>query len=100
MPTAPPLPTPPPPPYPQEPTQPIMGQYPLLETTELGGQMEGTFTVTLTKNAKKESKWRKPLTQRRQLPMEEALLSETESTDGSVTDEEDEEARAPEIDLR
>ncbi|KAL7391691.1 hypothetical protein ABVT39_012960 [Epinephelus coioides] len=105
-PTAPPLPIAPPPPYPQEPAcpqepaQPIMGQYPLLETTELGGQMEGTFTVTLTKNTKKEQlKRRKPLTPRKRLPMEETLLSDTESTDGSIADEEDEEAEAPEIEL-
>ncbi|KAL7381766.1 hypothetical protein ABVT39_010948 [Epinephelus coioides] len=100
MPTAPPLPTPPPP-YPQEPAQPTMGQYALLETTELGGQMEGTFTVTLTKNAKKEQpKRRKPLTPRKQLPMEKALLSDTESTDGSIADEEDDDTRVPETDLR
>ncbi|KAL7401359.1 hypothetical protein ABVT39_026909 [Epinephelus coioides] len=105
-PTAPPLPIAPPPPYPQEPpcpqepTQPIMGQYPLLETTELGGQMEGTFTVTLTKNTKKEQlKRRKPLTPRKRLPMEETLVSDTESTDGSIADEEDEEAGVPETEL-
>ncbi|KAL7375428.1 hypothetical protein ABVT39_017142 [Epinephelus coioides] len=105
-PTAPPLPIAPPPPYPQEPpcpqepTQPIMGQYPLLETTELGGQMEGTFTVTLTKNTKKEQlKRRKPLTPRKRLPMEETLVSDTESTDGSIADEEDDDIGVPEIEL-
>ncbi|KAL7374813.1 hypothetical protein ABVT39_007504 [Epinephelus coioides] len=88
------------PPCPQEPTQPIMGQYPLLETTELGGQMEGTFTVTLTKNTKKEQlKRRKPLTPRKRLPMEETLVSDTEDTDGSIADEEDEEAGVPETEL-
>lgn len=97
-PTAPPLPTPPLPPYPQEPTQPIMGQYPLLEDIELGDQVGGTFKVTLNKHIKKEPKRRKSSTPRAQLPMEKPLLSDTESTDGLIADEEDEEAEAPEID--
>ncbi|KAL7376200.1 hypothetical protein ABVT39_003181 [Epinephelus coioides] len=94
MPKAPPLPTPPPPPYPQEPTQPIIGQYPLRDAKamEMEGQLQGKFTVTLTKNAKQEVKKKKQQEPRKKLPLEKAPPSETDSTDGSSDDDGDTEA--------
>ncbi|KAL7393129.1 hypothetical protein ABVT39_006922 [Epinephelus coioides] len=91
MPTAPPPPTPPPPPYLQEPTQPAMGQYPLRgsKVTEMEGQLEGRFTVTLTKNNEQRSNRRGLQGPRKKLKLEREPSSETESTDGSTSDEED-----------
>ncbi|KAL7382642.1 hypothetical protein ABVT39_025623 [Epinephelus coioides] len=90
-PTAPPPPTLPPPPYLQEPTQPAMGQYPLRgsKATEMEGQLEGRFTVTLTKNNEQRPKRRGLQRPRRKLKLETEPSSETESTDGSTSDEED-----------
>ncbi|KAL7389969.1 hypothetical protein ABVT39_012646 [Epinephelus coioides] len=94
MPTAPPLPTPPPPPYPQEPTLPIIGQYPLRDAKamEMEGQLQGKFTVTLTKNTKQEVKKKKQQEPQKKLPLESAPPSETDSTDGSSDDDGDTEA--------
>ncbi|KAL7395508.1 hypothetical protein ABVT39_018158 [Epinephelus coioides] len=90
-PTAPPPPTPPPPPYLQEPTQPAMGQYPLRgsKVTEMEGQLKGRFTVTLTKNNEQRPNRRGLQGPRKKLKLETEPSSETESTDGSTSDEED-----------
>ncbi|KAL7393390.1 hypothetical protein ABVT39_010141 [Epinephelus coioides] len=90
-PTAPPPPIPPPPPYLQEPTQSAMGRYPLRgsKATEMEGQLEGRFTVTLTKNNKQRLNSKGLQGPRRKLKLETELLSETESTDGSTSDEGD-----------
>ncbi|KAL7381532.1 hypothetical protein ABVT39_007391 [Epinephelus coioides] len=90
-PTAPPPPAQPPPPYLQEPTQPVMGQYPLRgsKVTEMEGQLEGRFTVTLTKNNEQRPNRRGLQGQRKKLKLETEPSSETESTDGSTSDEED-----------
>ncbi|KAL7392577.1 hypothetical protein ABVT39_026584 [Epinephelus coioides] len=93
MPTAPPLPTPRPPQEPQEPTQSIIGQYPVRDSKamEMEGQLQGKFTVTLTKNTKQEVK-KKKQGPRRKLQLETAPPSETDSTDGSSDDDGDTEA--------
>ncbi|KAL7406637.1 hypothetical protein ABVT39_023737 [Epinephelus coioides] len=90
-PTAPPPPTPPPPLYPQEPTQPVMGQYALRgsKVTEMEGQLQGRFTVTLTKNNEQRPNRRGLQGPRKKLKLEAEPPSEAESTDGSSSDEED-----------
>ncbi|KAL7381215.1 hypothetical protein ABVT39_002233 [Epinephelus coioides] len=90
-PTAPPPPIPPPPPYPQEPTQPAMGQYALRgsKVTEMEGQLEGRFTVTLTKNNEQGPNRRGLQGLRKKLKLETEPSSETESTDGLTSDEGD-----------
>ncbi|KAL7392366.1 hypothetical protein ABVT39_023782 [Epinephelus coioides] len=75
IPTAPPLPAPPPP-YPQDTSPSETGQYPLRSVgearaaTTTEGQVEGRFTVSLTRDTKAKSRRKKALPTRRTLTMQ------------------------------